>query len=143
MVTDITNRLSVPVSTVSVRNQSVRNESVEQVAGSNIRQISAVDGQSVSRTEAAKEVQSQTPSASPLSEAVSNINSYVQNISRDLRFSVDETTDRVVVKVLDSETEELIREIPSEEALALARFLSEQREADTPQLEGLIIQVQA
>ncbi len=55
--------------------------------------------------------------------AVEDLNNYVQNIGRQLKFNVDGDTGRLVVSVLDSETKELIRQIPSEEVMAIARNL--------------------
>jgi flagellar protein FlaG len=40
-----------------------------------------------------------------------------------LEFSVDDESGRTVVKVVDAQTKELIRQIPSEEVLAVARNL--------------------
>ncbi|MCB1666988.1 MAG: flagellar protein FlaG [Pseudomonadales bacterium] len=58
-------------------------------------------------------------------EAVSNITSFVQNITRDLQFQVDDVTGGTVVTVLDSETSEIVRQIPSEEVLAISRYITE------------------
>ncbi len=55
-----------------------------------------------------------------LTQAVSRLNDYVQNLRRDLRFSIDEGTGQTVITVTDSATQEVIRQIPSEEALAIA-----------------------
>jgi|GEM_PF-688803 len=55
--------------------------------------------------------------------AVSDIADYVQTVNRDLEFSIDDHSGRIIVKVLDSETQQIIRQIPSEEALSLARKL--------------------
>jgi len=55
--------------------------------------------------------------------AVEDLNNYVQNIGRQLKFNVDDDTGRLVVSVLDSETQELIRQIPSEEIMTIARNL--------------------
>ncbi|WP_420589828.1 flagellar protein FlaG [Bacterioplanoides sp.] len=60
-----------------------------------------------------------------LSEAVSKINQYVQNMERTLDFQVDEDSGRTVIKVFDSESEKLIRQIPSELALTLAQKLND------------------
>lgn len=57
--------------------------------------------------------------------AVSDIADYVQTVNRDLEFSIDDHSGRIIVKVLDSETQQIIRQIPSEEALSLARKLQE------------------
>ena len=70
-----------------------------------------------------------------LNQAVSAINNYVQNLRRDLQFTVDEQTDRTIIRVIDSETREVIRQIPSEEVLALARSLE--------RTQGLILRAQA
>ncbi|HED38972.1 MAG TPA: flagellar protein FlaG [Chromatiales bacterium] len=59
--------------------------------------------------------------ASKISEAVSRMSDYVQNIRRGLEFSVDEESDRTVITVYDIESEEVIRQIPSEEFLNLVR----------------------
>lgn len=60
-----------------------------------------------------------------LQSAVSDINTYVQNLQRDLEFRVDRDLGRTIITVLDSETKEVIRQIPSEEVLKGARLLRE------------------
>ena len=67
--------------------------------------------------------------------AVTQISDFVQNFQRDLQFSVDKDSGRIVVKVLDSETKEVIRTIPPEETLRMAERL------DSP--ESLILREQA
>jgi flagellar protein FlaG len=61
-----------------------------------------------------------------LSAAVSKLNDYVQNVQRTLSFSIDKDTGVTVVKVFDSETKELVRQIPAEETLKLAASIDEQ-----------------
>ena len=63
--------------------------------------------------------------SSEVKEAVSRLNNYVQNLRRDLQFRVDENSDRVIVTVVDSESGEVIRQIPSEEVLAVAQNLQQ------------------
>jgi flagellar protein FlaG len=58
-------------------------------------------------------------------EAVSRINDYVQNQQRTIRFSIDESSGKDVVTVLDKRTEEIIRQMPREEILVVARRLAE------------------
>jgi flagellar protein FlaG len=60
-----------------------------------------------------------------IESAVTSMAEYVQSIKRDLQFSVDEDTGRTVVKVLDSHTGDLIRQIPDQTFLELARKLKE------------------
>jgi flagellar protein FlaG len=45
------------------------------------------------------------------------MNDYMQNFNRSLKFSVDEGSGDTIVKVIDSETEKVVRQIPSEEVL--------------------------
>ena len=52
----------------------------------------------------------------------------IQHVSRELNFSVDQETDRIVVTVLDEATGDIIRQIPSEEMLRLARQMNAARE---------------
>lgn len=66
--------------------------------------------------------------AGNLHAAVSQMNDYVQNLQRNLQFTIDEATGKDVVTIIDSESKEVIRQLPSEEALILARRLVENRE---------------
>ena len=61
-----------------------------------------------------------------LKQAVSKLNDYVQNVQRDLQFSIDKDSGTMVVKVIDTKSEKVIRQIPNEETLKLARSLVEQ-----------------
>ena len=56
-----------------------------------------------------------------IEQAVTEINEYVQSIQRDLHFSVDEESGLTVVRVRDKESGELIRQIPEDVFLNLAR----------------------
>lgn len=56
-----------------------------------------------------------------LEASVSRLKDYAQSIKRELQFTIDEESGRTVIIVLDSQTNEIIRLIPSEEVLALAK----------------------
>lgn len=58
-------------------------------------------------------------------QAVIDITEYVQNVSRDLQFQIDKQTGDTIVTVIDTETKEIIRQIPSEEIVAMARHIAE------------------
>lgn len=75
--------------------------------------------------------------AAKVEHAVSQVNEFVQNLNRDLQFTVDDDSGRTVIKVLDNETKEVIRQIPPEELLRIANYLLE---ADG---SSLLLQVQA
>ena len=63
------------------------------------------------------------PSRKELDDAISNINKSLQTLSQDLVFSVDEDSKRTIVKVVDQQTKEVIRQMPSPEALEIAKAL--------------------
>lgn len=63
------------------------------------------------------------PSAEALQAAVKQIESYLKGSERSLEFKVDEASGRTVISVRDAASGDLIRQIPSEEALRLARSL--------------------
>ncbi|GAA0688781.1 flagellar protein FlaG [Marinobacterium maritimum] len=58
-----------------------------------------------------------------LQAAVEKMNELMQSSDRSLQFSVDDSTEKMVVKVMDMETQEIIRQIPSEETLKFSEFL--------------------
>ena len=59
-----------------------------------------------------------------LEDSVSQLKDLVQSVQRDLQFSIDDFSGRTVITVLDSKTEEIIRQIPSDEVLALAKNIA-------------------
>jgi flagellar protein FlaG len=62
-----------------------------------------------------------------LQAAVVEMNDFVQAVNRDIDFNLDDESGEVVVNIMDRETGNIIRQIPSEEALRLAESLSEAR----------------
>ncbi len=60
-----------------------------------------------------------------LEEAVANVESFLKVQNRDLAFTIDEDTNRSVVTVKDSQSGDVIRQIPSEEVLKLADRIQE------------------
>lgn len=58
-----------------------------------------------------------------LTEAVKRLNDLSLSIRRELQFSIDEKSGRTVIKVLDSESKEIIRQIPPEEVLSVIERL--------------------
>ncbi|WP_152206421.1 flagellar protein FlaG [Marinobacter changyiensis] len=60
-----------------------------------------------------------------LDEAVSQLNNYVQSVQRDLQFEVDNEMGQTIVRVVDQQTQEVIRQIPDEVAMRLAEKLQQ------------------
>jgi len=70
-----------------------------------------------------------------VAEAVKAINAQVQRVAQNLKFTVDQDSGKTVVKVVEGESGKIIRQIPSEEALAISEALEK--------MQGLIIQQKA
>lgn len=66
---------------------------------------------------------SQVQQKEQVQKAVAKLNDYIQSVQRDLKFNMDEESGKVVVKVVDRNTNEVVRQIPDEVALKLARDL--------------------
>jgi len=56
-----------------------------------------------------------------IEQIVEKLNAFVQLTQRDVSFGIDDQSGRDVISVFEAETQELIRQIPSEEALALLK----------------------
>lgn len=67
--------------------------------------------------------QSQDDLAEMLESQLEKLNTLMQDKNRSIQFSVDRDLDEVVVKVVDTQTEEVIRQIPNEETLKFAKNL--------------------
>lgn len=70
--------------------------------------------------------------------SVETINTFVQSLQRDLSINLDADSGRTVIKVIDRDSGNTIRQIPSEEALSMAKQIavlrdgvSDTREATT------------
>lgn len=65
----------------------------------------------------------ETKQEEKLADKVLQLNDYAQNINREIQFSVHKETNRTIVKVVDTETDKVIRQLPSEEILKIAESL--------------------
>lgn len=87
-----------------------------------------------------QETTDRASSPKQLEAAVKEVSSALQSVQRNLNFTIDEVSGRTVVKVIDSSSDEVIRQFPSEEVLALARRM---KELDDRELSGLLLQSKA
>ncbi|MFK7828962.1 MAG: flagellar protein FlaG [Congregibacter sp.] len=80
-------------------------------------------------------------STQQLEQATRDISSYMQSISRSLEISIDGELGTPIIQVLDTETDEIVRQIPAEETLRLARLLAEKETgaADAQSSRGLLL----
>lgn len=88
------------------------------------------------RKDDAKEPSTSQASAerSRIEQAATKVSEVLSQANPQLRIRVDDETERVVVKVVEEESGELIRQIPPEELLELEKYLSSPK--------GLLLQEQ-
>ena len=70
-----------------------------------------------------------------LKGAVDAINAFLKPISSSIEFSIDEDSGKTIVKLMDTETDTVLRQYPSREALAIAK--------DIDKLQGLLVNTEA
>jgi flagellar protein FlaG len=67
----------------------------------------------------------QQPSSEQLTNAVDSINRVMLQSNLNVEFVIDPNTNRPIVKMMDAKTGELIRQIPSEEMIAITRSIDQ------------------
>ena len=57
--------------------------------------------------------------------ALEEVNAFVQSMQRNLSFSIDEQLGQEIISITDSETQEVIRQIPSEELVVVRKKMDD------------------
>lgn len=73
----------------------------------------------------ATKAKSEAPSPEQVNSVVKELNEAMRIISTSLSFSIDQATGKTVIRVLDDETKQVIRQIPSEDLLRVAARITE------------------
>ncbi len=60
-----------------------------------------------------------------LSALVKELNNAVKQFNTDISFSIDKDTGKTVIKVIDTDTKEVLRQIPPEDALRVSAHIKE------------------
>jgi len=113
-ITPIQNTLSIPViQTADIRSElSSNKEKADDTPVSSSQQISF---------KKESEQKKQKPDFNKLSERLQTI---FNSPDTALRFSIDNDTKKIILKIVNSATNEVLQQIPSELALQLSKFIS-------------------
>lgn len=117
-------------SSVAVNGKDVAQEAIDgnnggsipvqgNIAGSLGKAANTAKGQDTKSSDSSSATQNNVA----LEHALSDINGYVQTLHRELKFSRDKNSGQTVVQVVNQETNEVIRQFPSEYVLKLAQVL--------------------
>ncbi len=138
--------LSIANTVASLPRVAAASSSVEQ-SGDSAQASAVATAPSAQRQADAVQGERLPPAAAQsrqrLDGAVQNLKSFVQNIQRELNFSIDEGSGLTVVKIIDSRTDEVIRQIPAEEVLAIAEQIRAAQEARQEPPQGLLFKEKA
>ncbi|HRP22727.1 MAG TPA: flagellar protein FlaG [Thauera sp.] len=132
------------MSTQSISNASVSMQAMSAAPTRDAQAARTQAGSATSVETRTKNVQQSTtahdqaqrvPSAGELQRALEEVEKAVAPMAQSLQFSLDKDSGKTVVKVMDTDTNEVIRQIPSEEVLAISKAVDK--------LKGLLIKQQA
>ena len=124
---------------VQIEETALRDDIIESNQPDNKRQGFAGNGDFMPMVLSSNEAIASN--SAELDQAVESVAEYVQNIARDINFSVDATTQKPVVTVTDQISGEVIREIPNEEMLEISKNLEDaQRRSSDKVHKGLLFE---
>ena len=112
----------------------------QQTAASGQRSATSASAQQTPPSEAARadpanKQSAAEPDRATLLQAVEEVQKAIAPVAQNLLFSIDNDSGRTIVKIVDSQTDEVIRQMPSEEVLAISKAINK--------LQGLLISQQA
>jgi flagellar protein FlaG len=107
-----------------------RNEAPAQTAGA--QPATPYDA---ARVNQADNVKKSAVTEKDVQQSIEAINRFLKPVSGDIEFSQDEDTGRTLVKIVDTQTKTVLRQIPTEEAVAIAKQLDK--------LQGLLVREKA
>mgnify|MGYP001164638324 FL=1 len=120
--------------------------SMQAMSASPVRDAQAARNQAEAPTSASRSTNIQqnanpqgstqrTPDIGEVQKALEEVEKAVAPMAQSLQFSLDKDSGKTVVKVMDTDTNEVIRQIPSEEVLAISKAVDK--------LKGLLLKQQA
>ncbi len=87
-------------------------------------------------------VEQSKPSIEELQASVAKIASFLDTSAHALTIRIDEQIDRPVVTVIDEETSRVVRQIPSEDVIAVAHYIeSNLKQEQADKAVGLLLNV--
>ncbi|MCT4611983.1 MAG: flagellar protein FlaG [Clostridia bacterium] len=108
------------IDSMNTKTLDVKMPRIEEKAA--VREVKAVK---VEREPVKEEKAKEGISEKVLIEAIEKANKKILGSKRELEFSVHDKTKEVMVKVVDTDTKEIVREIPSEKLLDMVAHMME------------------
>lgn len=126
MNSEITHVSKLVPATVLRNKQSDLKDVSANTAVAKEQQVKEASSKEVSDTQSATvNAEKKEASLDAVKSAAATGNSIFQASNRSLEFQVDDSTQKVVVKIIDSKTGDLVRQIPSEDMLEFVKRMQE------------------
>ncbi|WP_372599874.1 flagellar protein FlaG [Amphritea sp.] len=81
--------------------------------------------QTVIKVEATSSAELSEQNTEALKQTVAAINDFMAQFQRTLNFSVDQDRGQTIIKVIDTSSDELVRQIPSEDFLKISKHIEQ------------------
>lgn len=128
------NDIGIPSSVTpsSLQSSSKSGQSAAQVLSGTTeeRRVMAQDVKKQQEEKAQEKVRKQDISEVDIEKEVQNLQEFSKLQGWTVNFSVEKDLEQVVIKVMDAHTKSMIRQIPSEELLAISKRIKDLREGD-------------
>ncbi|BCK63799.1 flagellin [Aeromonas caviae] len=129
------NEIGIPSSVTpsSLQSSSKSGQSAAQVLSGTTEEQRVTAQQDVKEQQDAlngEKIAKQGVSNADIENEVQNLQEFSKLQGWTVNFSVENDLDQVVIKVMDAETKSMIRQIPSEELLAISKRIKDLREGD-------------
>ncbi|MDH0344824.1 flagellar protein FlaG [Aeromonas dhakensis] len=129
------NEIGIPSSVTpsSLQSSSKSGQSAAQVLPGTTEEQRVTAQQDVKKQQdalAGDKTAKQDVSNADIENEVQNLQEFSKLQGWTVNFSVEKDLDQVVIKVVDAETKSMIRQIPSEELLAISKRIKDLREGD-------------
>lgn len=129
------NEIGIPSSVTpsSLQSSSKSGQSAAQVLSGTTEEQRVTAQQDVKKQQDAlsgEKIAKQGVSNADIENEVQNLQEFSKLQGWTVNFSVENDLDQVVIKVMDAETKSMIRQIPSEELLAISKRIKDLREGD-------------
>lgn len=128
IASSIANLPNVQASSIPVRPDSVGGNTIDVKAG-------PVPPNAPASTVATTSAVQRSADDAKLEQAVAALNKFLKPIASSIEFSIDQDSGRTLVKVIDTDTNDVLRQFPSKEALAISESLD--------RFQGLLIREKA
>ena len=112
---------------LSISSSGLMGAELDKISARPVKDTPETENQvaAIKATELKAEPEKKELAAEDVEVAVEEANAFVQNMQRNLSFTVDEELGEPIISVKDMETDEVIRQIPSEELVVLRKKMDD------------------